>query len=492
MSTTHSQPKTTRHLTALFVSLAFSTGTLANPIIIGDVNLLFEPFQIGNIGFGSVEIAGETVAGPNGLAIGVTSTGDGSLRASGTQISIGGGFGGGLRVGDGGKGFFRLSNSGVLNSDFTFIGRQSGSDGEMVVSGAGTQWTETGQIQIGSSGKGKLTIEDDATVSGVVGINGGNGILEIKSGGTLASTTTQFLGITATSTAEVVIDGAGSRWDVSGAGVGLGGASSRVQVSDGGVFDVSDGLGTSANTTIEVTDSGSLIAADVLTIKNTLEVTRGGDVDTRFGLIAGALGTEAEVRGPGSKWTSQAMQIGTDTEHGTLALRIGGELASGITTVGDKGRITGNGTITGNLVNDGGFIAPGLSPGRIELNGNFEQRDGVLALEIGGSAPGQFDVFDINGSATFSGGVIEISFIDSFIPQLGDFFDILLADSVSGIENVTTSIVGGPAGLTVDLQSLASGQGLRLAVNSSRTPEPAALLLMLTGLLSVWGIRRLA
>ncbi|MCA9147957.1 MAG: hypothetical protein KDA92_01595, partial [Planctomycetales bacterium] len=71
-----------------------------------------------------------------------------------------------------------------------------------------------------------------------------------------------------------------------------------------------------------------------------------------------------------------------------------------------NGVLAGNGTIDGNVVNNGGIVAPGMSPGRLRVNGNFVQLDdSQLLLEINGSDSGEYDVLEVSGDVTLAGDV---------------------------------------------------------------------------------------
>ena len=65
----------------------------------------------------------------------------------------------------------------------------------------------------------------------------------------------------------------------------------------------------------------------------------------------------------------------------------------------DGGRLAGNGTITGNVLNSGGRVAPGLTGiGDITVDGDYTQTrvgpvNGVLRIDLGGPNVGEFEQF---------------------------------------------------------------------------------------------------
>jgi hypothetical protein len=94
------------------------------------------------------------------------------------------------------------------------------------------------------------------------------------------------------------------------------------------------------------------------------------------------------------------------------------------------------GTFTGNLVNSGGVLAPGASPGTTTVAGNYTQSSGTLQMELASLA--SFDELVVNGNLML-GGVLQISLLGGYSPTAGASFDIL---DWSGSRNGTfTSLV---------------------------------------------------
>ncbi|MBN2022265.1 MAG: PEP-CTERM sorting domain-containing protein [Pirellulales bacterium] len=106
---------------------------------------------------------------------------------------------GSLCVGSSGSGTLSITNGGGVASDNTgytnYIGRQSGSTGEVTVDGADSTWTNNGSLCVGSSGSGTLSIND---------------------GGTVTSSSLNYIGERSGSTGEVTVDGPGSTWTITG------------------------------------------------------------------------------------------------------------------------------------------------------------------------------------------------------------------------------------------------------------------------------------
>jgi hypothetical protein len=92
------------------------------------------------------------------------------------------------------------------------------------------------------------------------------------------------------------------------------------------------------------------------------------------------------------------------------------------------------GNFLGDLVNQGGMLAPGRSAGLTSITGNYTQQTGaVLDSEIGGITFGsQYDKVAVSGSATL-GGSLRLSLINGFVPATNNLFTVLSAGSLVGV-----------------------------------------------------------
>jgi T5SS/PEP-CTERM-associated repeat protein len=140
-----------------------------------------------------------------------------------------------------------------------------------------------------------------------------------------------------------------------------------------------------------------------------------------MGLEPGSSGT-ATVTGSGSLWSSFiALRVGIDGEA-SLTVANGGTASAPTIIVGPLGEVHGNGTLTGNVTNDG-LIEPGTSPGTLTINGNFTHGSGgELVIELASLV--SFDRLQVSGSATL-GGLVTVDLLDGYMPQEGDSFDVL-------------------------------------------------------------------
>jgi hypothetical protein len=123
-----------------------------------------------------------------------------------------------------------------------------------------------------------------------------------------------------------------------------------------------------------------------------------------------------------------------------------------------SGSCGGNGNINGDLfigteVGEPDIIfSPGVSPGKIKVNGNYTQRaNGTLRIEVAGLAtPGvNYDQVEVTGAATL-GGRLRVLDINGFTPSPSDTITPLIAGSITGVFSSTNAQVNyGNTSLTV-------------------------------------------
>lgn len=192
----------------------------------------------------------------------------------------------------------------------------------------------------------------------------------------------------------------------------------------------------------------------------------------------------------------------------TLSFRnTSGTVASGAiinteyTNIENGAAISVSGTLDTDLsVTSGGTLSAGASPGLLNVVGNLDLGAGATTLfEIGGLTAGsgydQIDVTDdlttggtIEGIATLDPGTsIDVDWFGGFSAGLGDFFDVLVADSFSiadfGLINFDFSGAALGFGLDWDATIVSAGGGrsaLRLSVvegDAVAVSEPSSLAL---------------
>jgi len=251
-----------------------------------------------------------------------------------------------------------------------------------------------------------------------------------------------------------------------------------------------------------------------------MTVSGGTSLASQIGAIGrfnGSTGT-VTVTDAGTSWTSGSLYLGgwvngaggtgslTVTNSGqvnvTKAIKLygGGTLTLGggsVTcasldnTAGGQFRFTGGElhvvTYLGSLVNDGGTICPGVSPGLTTVQGDLVMNAGLLEIELGGLLRGdEYDAMVVTGLLEL-GGTLDVLLYDAgsgpFAPQLGDTFDILDWGSLTGQFG------------QIDLPALAAGldwntSALYTTGELSVVPEPATLSLLALGGLAMIRRRR--
>jgi autotransporter family porin len=180
-------------------------------------------------------------------------------------------------------------------------------------------------------------------------------------------------------------------------------------------------------------------------------------------------------------------------------------------TFGMTGGLLNANTISIPLSNQGGTLAPAfaafasadavgvpvndIGTTTFTVNNSYVQGPtGILDIDLSGAAAGQFDVLDIGaggvGTATFAaGGLLHVDTLSGFDPAPGTTFDVVLADTITGLPVVNGTT---PSGNTFAPSLASAGDGrqaLRLTVVP--VPEPGSIALVGLGLSSLaFGRRR--
>jgi len=117
---------------------------------------------------GQLNVAyGGMVSDTTGLLDGRYGTGSVNVSDSGSWLNSSE-----LTVAGGYEGRLRVTNGGVVSSSDGYIGRGSGSNGEVTVTGKGSTWKNTSSLTVANSGSGTLFIENAGTVTSSAGYIG--------------------------------------------------------------------------------------------------------------------------------------------------------------------------------------------------------------------------------------------------------------------------------------------------------------------------------
>jgi hypothetical protein len=305
-----------------------------------------------------------------------------------------------------------------------------------------------------------VVLQNSGTVdaqSGTLSVTGNgssytNGVLTASTNATLAlSSGTQTVGGTVTGTPAGAVELAGATLQAAGGGGAL---------SLGGTgFRWSSGTVKGANT---LTNAGvlSLVAGGTHVIETTTMVNAasgtmkwsGGDIQLLSVATLSNQGT-FDILAGGLQFLDSGASPNTVSNSGTFVKSAGGgnvaipivfnNLSGGIVEVGGAAGsslgfsntfnhasgaiLRGNQTVgLGGTVVNAGITAPGTSPGKLTVSGNWSPTSSaVLRIEMQGlTAVTQHDQLAVLGTATL-GGSLEVSFLGGYVPAVGDSFVVM-------------------------------------------------------------------
>jgi T5SS/PEP-CTERM-associated repeat protein/autotransporter-associated beta strand protein len=352
---------------------------------------------VGREGTGTLNIQNGGVASDSvgGLAIFPGSTGAATIDGPGsmwTNVNE-------LQVGTGGTATLNILNGGVASSPLGYIASIADpiGSGTVTISGLGSAWNNSNQLQVGYAGNGTLHINSGATASDSFGVLG----TLVDSTGTA---TVSGTGSSWTNSSELWVgyEGAGALNILGGAAVSAGIGIIGNQLAGNGTATV-DGVGSTW------TNSGSLTVGSLGT--GTLHIEHGGSVS------ATALDGVGGVNFDGGSLRIMA----TDAASNTLTLNAGGgtlDVSTADTTV----------TVTSNIGGTGGLTKVGA--GTLELTGAntyaSDTRIDAGTLHISQAFLSNLaDAYLASGTSfglNFSGtDLIDSLFIDGFSKPVGTY-----------------------------------------------------------------------
>lgn len=184
--------------------------------------------------------------------------------------------------------------------------------------------------------------------------------------------------------------------------------------------------------------AGTLIASSsALPASQNVSVAAGSTLvlnQTTDGVFAGNITGAGAVQKTGAA----ALTLSNSTTA-AIALQAGALYFNGgigTTTVSAGALLGGNGTVGGNLVNNG-TVSPGYSPGAITVTGNYTQSaTGLLVIELASGT--SFDRLTVNGPATLA-GTLQVDVLNGYNP-LGQTFTFLTA--TGGVNGKFTTVNG--------------------------------------------------
>jgi fibronectin-binding autotransporter adhesin len=237
---------------------------------------------------------------------------------------------------------------------------------------------------------------------------------------------------------------------VSGGQITIGSASNNTSTLSGGALSVTNGtltldgdltVGTAsvASPGTLTFNGGELLGLSSLSNTGTLNLSNV-TIDYQvantgtMGLTGGVTFTQLFTNTGGVLNLSgdNTFQSGLTQSSGTLTLASGSTTTMGTGSIFalDGGTMRGSGTIQGDVQVGSATIAPGFSPGTINITGNMTlSSTSIIVAELASAT--SYDQILVGGTATLA-GTLNVSMLNGYTPTFGTTFDIISATSVSG------------------------------------------------------------
>jgi hypothetical protein len=367
----------------------------------------------------------QAIGGPEGGVVDIPVDNDGQVLVTAGRLLLRGGTG----VGQTSGGTYDATSPATIafqgTTDLSTTGRLTGT-GTMEFNG-GTLTIPSGSAALPSAydpGSTSFTLGDLSLGSdgstGTLTSNGGNrlgaGTLTVTGATGILGFGTNFNGGTTNLQGTTTI----------AAGVGISGAT----VNLSGAAGLNAGGGISVTTgALNVTSSGALTVADNVNVFSlgggTLNVAAGGTLTRSASGVDGQLGIPVTNHGTiHAAGGTMRFNNGLTQTAGVTVVDATLSVQGGFSVALQGGTLSGNGTVSGLVVNSGGTVAPGASPGLLTITGDYTQgAGGTLAQEITGTAVSAFDRLSVSGTATLDGTLAIDS--SSFTPLPTDTFKIV-------------------------------------------------------------------
>lgn len=424
----------------------------------------------------SWDFGGDTFyAGSAGIGLMAGSTGFATVSGAGSQWNNSGA----LSIGHGGTGVLNVLSGGSVTSEYGYLGVYASSNGTVTVD-AGSAWTNDWTSWIGYYGTGELNI----------------------SGGSNVSSFESFVGNYAGSSGVVNVNN--STW-TNTAGLHLGSyGSGELNISNGGNVSNSyayigvwaGSFGTATVNSSTWTNDGTLYVG--YQGIGELNILNGGSVSSTWGILGfsdDGVGT-VTVNGSGSNWTMTGeLHLGYwGPGIGTLTIEDGGNVSNtyGYISNGSSANVTGagsswtnsddlyvgwnSGSLTvangGSVSSSNGYIGSASGTGTATLtSGSIWSNNGILV--VGNGANGILNIESgsnvSNNDGTvgyFSDGTVNVIGSGSTWNNMGDLYVGYLGNGVLNIKDGGSVVVGSVATIDYGGSVMVDGAGSTLTAIS--------------------------
>ncbi|HEX2473824.1 MAG TPA: hypothetical protein VHK01_03700, partial [Lacipirellulaceae bacterium] len=336
---------------------------------------------------------GRTVISSQATSIGRATLSTGRLTVTDELRLLGSGD---LMVGESGTGTLTIENGAVVSSDEGLLGVNEALGfaglGIVVVTGSGSNWNMQEGLDVGIEGAGRLTIEAGGSVSNIVGSIGL---------------------LTAGATGEVTVTGAGSRWTNSHLlQIGVFGSGTLTIAEGARVTNTSSNLAFNAGSsaTVTVTGTGSQwINSENLDVglRDVANVTiaDGGSVTN----VVGRIGINAEATGivtvtdPGSTWENSGDLFVAEDGEATLNISNGGNVENLAGRIADQSDSMGVVTVTGadsTWTNNSSLQVGRIGEGELHIESGGRVTSRSSSIGLANVAIGEVTVTDEGSSWT--------------------------------------------------------------------------------------------
>ncbi len=232
----------------------------------------------------------------------------------------------------------------------------------------------------------------------------------------------------------------------------------------------------------ELTNRGTIENEGFITNEGVLS-NPGQINNTDAALILNAL--EGEIQNTGDmvfSGASQFINAGSLINNGDIIFENSGlslaTVAPITRTLG--GRIAGFGKVSADELTFTGTVAPGNSLGLLTLDASVTfSNSSTVEIEIGGhTGRGEnYDAIDAQSIRIGPRATLEVLAVNGFLPELGDYYDVLVADDINGdflffnLAQLDAGLAWSRAVIGID----GGAESYRLTVTATAVPLPAAI-----------------